>query len=416
MVEQQGSGVPVPPKRNMLFLTQRIPYPPIKGEKIRPLQILKHFRENYNVHLGCLIDDPRDWEHVETVKSLCADAYFGGLNRKKDSWSHVGALLSGEALSVAVYRHKGLADWVSKTLKATDFDAVFVCSSNMAPYVLGRIAPTATSIVDLADVDSEKWRAYADKASTVMRWVFRREARLVSALEARIAAETDFSTFVSEPEAALFRTLVPGQAEKIVGVPSGIDHVYFDPHRDYPAPYDAALPTFVFTGTMDYIPNVDAVCWFAREILPLIRQTHPAAQFYIVGSSPAPAVQQLDAIDGVHVTGRVPDVRPYLHHATAAVAPMRIARGIQNKVMEAMAMAKPVIVTPDALEGIDASVGKEIVLATDAASLAAAASELTVNRQLGRDIGAAARQRMVECFSWDGQLRGFDRLLKQSKR
>jgi sugar transferase (PEP-CTERM/EpsH1 system associated) len=415
MLEQNGASPQAPAKGNLVFLTQRIPYPPIKGEKIRPLQILKHFTKSYNVYLGCLIDDPQDQQHANTVRALCTDAYFGTLNRRWDNLSHLKAMASGRALSVALYDHRGLAQWTSRMLATLKPDVVFVCSSNMAPYVLDQPFRGRTCIVDLADVDSEKWRAYAEKASGIMKWVYQREAGIVFDLERRIARETDYSTLVSEPEARLFRALVPERARAIVGVPSGIEHTYFDPQGDYPAPYDASMPTFVFTGTMDYVPNVDAVTWFAQDILPIIRRTLPTAQFYIVGSSPAPAVQRLDKIDGVHVTGRVPDVRPYIAHATAVVAPMRIARGIQNKVMEAMAMAKPVIVTSDALEGIDAVVGEELILADTVESFAGEACRLAADRDLGHRIGAAARRRMVGHFSWEAQLGGFDRLIAASR-
>jgi sugar transferase (PEP-CTERM/EpsH1 system associated) len=396
--------------QNLLFLTQRIPYPPIKGEKIRPLQILKHFAKSYNVYLGCLIDDPMDWQHVDTVRALCKDAYFGRLNRRYDKLSFVKGLLRGQPLSVAVYQHHGLAKWTTHILDTIRPDVIFVCSSNMAPYVSDYPRYGETRIVDLADIDSEKWRAYADKDSGPMRWVHRREARLVFDLERRIASENDYSTFVSEAEARLFRDLVPERASAIAGIGSGVDYRYFDPAGNYPAPYHAKRPTFVFTGTMDYTPNVDAVTWFARDILPIVRRQIPLAQFYIVGSKPAPPVQNLEKIEGVHVTGRVPDVRPYLAHATAAVAPMRIARGIQNKVLEGMAMARPVIVTPDALEGIDAVPGEELILATDARSFAAAACGIASGKD-GVKIGAAARNRIVRHFTWEEQLKGFDRLL-----
>jgi sugar transferase (PEP-CTERM/EpsH1 system associated) len=413
MIGSDGSPPPssIPSKRNLLFLTQRIPYPPIKGEKIRPLQILKHFRKTYNVYLGCLVDDPEDWKYVETVRSLCTDAYFASLNRGWDNISHVSALLKGEALSVALYHSRALTRWVSQVIRQIDFDVIFVCSSNMAPYVLDHARYRSTCMVDLADVDSEKWRAYAEKASGAMKWIYRREARLVSDLETRIAHAADFSTFVSEPEAETFRKLVPGRASTISGVPSGVDYSYFDPHERYPAPFRSERPTFVFTGTMDYIPNVDAVSWFAKDILPVIKRTLPEAQFYIVGSNPSAAVEELTMLPDVYVTGRVPDVRPYLAHATAGVAPMRIARGIQNKVMEAMAMAKPVIVTSGALEGIDAETGQELLLANDVDTFAAIACRLAQDEGERVRVGEAARRRMVEDFSWEGRLSGFDRLL-----
>ena len=290
-------------------------------------------------------------------------------------------------------------------------DIVFICSSNMAPYVLDHPHRGRRRIVDLVDVDSEKWRAYAAKGFGPMRWLYRREARKVFALERRVANASDWSTFVSDAEADLFRRLVPERAETIVGISNGVDCAYFDPAGGFAAPYNVGVPNFVFTGTMDYVPNVDAVTWFANDILPLIRRNLPTAQFHIVGANPTPAVRALARIKDVHVTGRVPDVRPYLANAGAAVAPMRIARGIQNKVLEAMAMARPVVVTSDALEGIAARPESELLLADTADGLAAAACRAAADVTEGRRIGEAARRRVVADFSWEGRLQGFDRLL-----
>ena len=393
--------------RDLLFLTQRIPYPPIKGEKIRPLQILRHLRETYRVHLGCLVDDPDDEEHVGTVAALCTTSHFARLDRKRAKLLCLTGLLTGEALSVTFYRDRGLANWVRETLRDVKPAAVFVCSSNMAPYVLGHTGGAAVTLCDLADVDSEKWRAYAETGTGPMRLVHRREWRRVAALEGRIARELDWSTFVSAEEAALFRAQRPAEAEKIRAVPSGVDFAYFDPAIVQAAPYPLDRLNFVFTGTMDYPPNVDAVRWFATEILPIIRREQDA-HFHIVGSSPAAEVRAL-AGDGVFVTGRVPDVRPYVAYATAGVAPMRIARGIQNKVLEAMAMGRPVVVTPDALEGIEATAGVELLLGDGAEAFAARCLEAA--RPEAAAIGQAARRLIERSYSWAGRLRGFDALL-----
>ena len=391
---------------DLLFLTQRIPYPPIKGEKIRPLQILRHLRQSYDVHLGCLVDDPRDQEHVPTVRALCTDAYFATLDRRWAKLTCLRGLLTGEPLSVTFYRDRGLADWTARVLREVRPEVIFVCSSNMAPYVLDLRDRQSVCLVDLADVDSEKWRAYADTGRPPMRWVHAREWRRTAELEGRIARECDWSTFVSAEEAALFTRLHPAAADRIRAVSSGVDAAYFDPALAGEAPYPTDRLNFVFTGTMDYPPNMDAVAWFAGTILPLIRQASPGAAFHIVGSSPALQVQAL-ASDCVRVTGRVPDVRPYVAHATACVAPMRIARGIQNKVLEAMAMARPVVVTPDALEGIGARPGEEVLLAETAEAFAAACLDAP-----GRAaVGAAARQRVLRDYIWAERLRGFDALL-----
>ena len=395
---------------DLLFLTQRLPYPPIKGEKIRPLQILKYLTQCYDVHLGCLIDDPADVQHIDTMGAMCRDIHVATLDRKLARLMCLRGFLTGESLSVTFFRDRGLTRWVRHVVEEVCPAVIFVNSSNMAPYVLD-LPKGETRIVDLADVDSEKWRAYAETTAGPMRYVYRREWRKVAALERRIAYECDVSSFVSDAEAALFATLVPERVSHIRGVSSGVDHRYFDPGLDYAPVFDRSLPTYVFTGTMDYPPNVDAVVWFATEILPAIRRSVPAAQFYVVGNGPSPEVRRLAQINGVFVTGRVPDVRPYVAHATAGVAPMRIARGIQNKVLEAMSLARPVVLTAGALEGIEAEPGKEVILANTVDAFAAACCLLAAT-DAGATIGAAARIRILRDYDWIARLRRFDDLLR----
>jgi len=323
-------------------------------------------------------------------------------------------LLTGQPLSVTFFQDSGLARWVRHVIETVRPAVIFVISSNMAPYVLD-LPYRGIRIVDLVDVDSEKWRAYADAARGPMRGIYRREWRKVAALERRIAHECDLSSFVSAAEAALFARQVPDRAAHIRGVGNGVDHRYFDPSQVYLPVYDTSCPTYVFTGTMDYPPNVDAVIWFATEILPLIRRVLPAARFFIVGTRPTPDVQRLSRIEGVFVTGRVPDVRPYVAHATASVAPMRIARGIQNKVLEAMSMARPVVLTSDALEGIDAVSGCEVIVADSTEDFAVACSRFaTAGDPDG--IGAAARRCVLRDYDWAVTLRRFGDLLQCADR
>ena len=401
---------------DLLFLTQRLPYPPIKGEKIRPWRILNYLARWYDIHLGCLIDDPADEAYIDTVRAVCRDIHVARIDPKIAKLTCTRGLLTGDALSVSFFRDRGLARWVRDTVDRAKPEVTFVCSSNMAPYVLD-LPRTGVRICDLADVDSEKFRAYSESASFPMRAVYHREWRKVSALERRIAADCDRSTFVSGAEAALFETMLPQFADRILGVSSGVDSAYFDPAPGYPVLADPGPASYVFTGTMDYAPNVDAVTWFATEILPIIRASIPGARFFIVGNNPSAAVKRLAGSNGVEVTGRVADVRPYVFHATASVAPMRVARGIQNKVLEAMAMAKPVIVTSGALEGIDAIPGREVILADDAARIAAAAIRLAQGgTEEGAALGAAARQLILRRYDWDACLSGFDDLVRPKTR
>jgi sugar transferase (PEP-CTERM/EpsH1 system associated) len=401
---------------DLLFLMQRLPHPLIKGEKIRNWHILNYLTKWYDVHFGCLIDDPEDFQHIDTVGALCKDMCTAPLDRRRAKLTCGRGLLTGEPLSVTFFRDRHLRRWVERVMTRVEPEMIFVNSSNMAPYVLD-LPRTGKLVVELGDVDSEKFRSYSETARMPLRQVYRREWRLVKRLERRVALESDYSVLVTEAEAALLRTKVPEAADKIVGISCGVDHRYFDPLLDHEPPFDpAAGPVFVFTGTMDYLPNSDAAIWFATKVLPIIRQTIPAARFFIVGGKPAAAVKNLMKLDGVVVTGRVPDVRPYIFHSTAVVAPMRIARGIQNKVLEAMAMAKPVIVTSGALEGIDASPGREVILAEDAAAFAGAALRLTGanggTTPEGTALGQTARRLVLERYDWDACLSGFDELMR----
>ena len=395
---------------DLLFLTQRLPYPPIKGEKIRPLQILKYLVQRYDVHLGCFIDEVSDARHVDTICPMCRSIHVAPLKQKVAKLTCLRGFLTGEPLSVSFFRDPTLMSWVRDVVQTIRPSVIFVNSGNMASYVLD-LPKRERWICDLADVDSEKWRAYADTTTGPMRLVYRREWRKVGALERRITDGFDVVSFVSEAEASLFARLIPDCAARIRGVSSGVDHRYFDPASAHAPLFDPKLPTYVFTGTMDYPPNVDAVAWFATEILPMIRRTVPAAQFYIVGTCPNATVKRLVQLKGVFVAGRVRDVRPYVAHATAVVAPMRIARGIQNKVLEAMSMGRPVGLTSGALEGIEAVPGEDVILANSVEEIAAACCRLATSA-FGVAIGAAARARIVRDYDWSARLRRFDDLLR----
>lgn len=391
---------------DLLYLAQRLPFPLNKGEKIRAYHDLKYLAQYYDIHLGCLIDDPADEPFIADIAKLCRDIHVARIDRRIGRIACLRGLLIGEGLSVTYFHDRGLAAWVKRVAEQVQPEVAFVFSSNMAPYVLD-LPNHWRRAVDLVDVDSEKWRALAETASGPMRFVYRREWRKIAALEARIGHECDLAAFASEPEADLFRRLYPECSQRVLGVSNGVDYRYFDPAADCPAVYDLSKPNFVFTGTMDYPPNEDAVVWFANDILPLIRRRLPEAQFHIVGTSPSLAVCKLSRLDGVSVTGRVPDVRPYIAHATASVAPIRVARGIQNKVLEAMAMARPVVATRIALEGIEAAPGTEAVVANDAEGFAAACCRFAASDD-GESLGRAARARIVQDYDWAATMSRYD--------
>lgn len=385
---------------DLLLLIHRIPYPPNKGDKIRSYHLLKHLARDYNVHLATFVDDADDWQHVPTVEKMCASSHFASLNPTLARVRSLSALVKNRSLSLDYYRDATLERWVDQTVAAHKIERVLVFSSAMAQYA--DKYPNARRVVDFCDVDSDKWRQYADKKSWPMSWLYRHEARQLLSYERQVAREYDASLFVSAPEADLFRQLAPESDARIGFFSNGVDTDYFSPAAAGASPFKDGERAIVFTGAMDYWPNVDAVQWFAAEAMPLLRARFPDLTFYIVGARPTPAVLELAKQPNIVVTGTVPDVRPYIAHARAAVAPLRIARGIQNKVLEAMAMATPVVVSPQALEGIEAEPGKELLLAQDAAGFADAVAVLLARS--GNDMGLAARARVERKYSWPSNL------------
>ena len=396
---------------DILFLTQRLPYPPNKGEKIRHFHLLKTCAEHHRIHLGTLIDDPADWTHVEALAPYCADIHVGALDPARARVTCQRGWLTNAPLSFTYFAQAGLRRWIHDVLTRIRPAAVMVCSTNMAPYVLNHPFRPEVLIVDYADLDSAKWAAYAEHNAPPMRWVYGREARLVRRAERVIAAQADWCTFTTDVESQSFCDIAPEYASKARTVGNGVDATYFAPELGFARPFDLSRPHFVFTGTMNYWPNADAVTWFAKDILPAIRRRLPGAHFVIVGANPDAAVLRLAELDGVTITGRVPDVRPYLAHATAAVVPVRVARGIQNKVLEAMAMARPVITTDAGLTGIAALPGRDVLQADTEAEFAQACIGLASDPSHAAGLGLEARQRIVERFSWTAQLSAFASIL-----
>lgn len=339
--------------QKLLYLVHRLPYPPNKGDKIRSYHFLRALAERYQVYLGTFIDDPDDQRYLADLQPLCQEILAVELRPKIAKWSSLRGLLTGEALTLAYYRDARLQAWVEQILKRHEIESALIFSSPMAQYLHDH--PETRLIADLVDVDSEKWRQYAENSSWPMNWLYRREAGKLLAYEHAVCQRAAATLLVSQAETALLQQRLPAVNPRIGYVPNGVDSGFFDPALPFASPYPEGEAVAVFTGVMAYRPNIDAVCWFAELVWPLVRRQRPDARFYIVGAKPDRRVLALASADAsVVVTGQVEDVRPYVAHARLAVAPLRIARGVQNKVLEAMAMAKPLIATPAAIEGIAA--------------------------------------------------------------
>lgn len=400
--------VPGAAKENLLLLVHRIPFPPNKGDKIRSYHLLKHLTKKYTVHLGTFVDDENDLQYVDTVKQWCGESYFEELNPFKAKLGSATALFMNRPLSLDYYRSAAMQTWIDQTIKAKSITKIVVFSSVMAQFVEAK--HEARRVVDFVDIDSDKWLQYASKKVWPMSWLYQREGRTLLAYERKIARICDASLFVSQAESDLFKTLAPESVDKIGFFNNGVDTDYFSPDIAHDNPYSANDKAIVFTGAMDYWPNIDAVQWFAEEVFPEVRKIHRNALFYIVGTRPSEQVMQLGNLPGIKVTGSVPDVRPYLAHAEAAVAPLRIARGIQNKVLEAMAMAKTVVVSPQALEGIDAKPELELLLAQDNKDFVSLI--LNALSQSNKNIGIAARKKVETRYNWSSNLNAVDAALE----
>jgi len=393
----------------LLFLCHRIPYPPDKGDKIRSYHLLRYLARHYRVYLGTFIDDPADRQHREAVRALCADAYFVDLHPRLARLASLPALLRGEPLTSAFYRHRDLAAWIARTVAGQGLQRALVFSSGVAPFLDDSRYAGLRRVCDLVDVDSDKWAQYSRSRPWPMSWIYRRESRTLGALEAVIARRFDASVLVTEQEAGWLRERVNDAAGRIHAVHNGVDSDYFCP-GDYPDPYGEGGPVLVFTGAMDYWANVDAVCWFADQVLALVRERVAGVRFAVVGNRPTPAVQRL-AERGVMVTGRVADMRPYLAHAAAAVAPLRIARGVQNKVLEAMAMARPVVATRAAMDGILPCEPLQALVADEPQALAGRLETLlTTDDTAG--YGRIGRDWVLQHYHWERNLRAFSDLLE----
>ncbi|GAA0279995.1 TIGR03087 family PEP-CTERM/XrtA system glycosyltransferase [Alteraurantiacibacter aestuarii] len=385
----------------ILFLAHRLPFPPDRGDRIRSHHILKALAKIAPVHVGCFVDGEADLAHAGKLSRLAASYCIA--RRAKPLWlSGAEALLRQEPVSLTAFGSGELADWTENLLSSGRISAIYVFSGQMGQFVphdwAGRL------VADLVDVDSAKFEAYARQARFPKNWINAREGRLLARFEAQLAARADHTLLVSEAEAQLLRSRA-GDAGNIRALGNGIDAAFFAPQAaSSAAAINGEGPHFVFTGQMDYQPNIAAVQRMARAIMPGIRRVHPAAQFHIVGRAPTAAVRDLDGQNGVRVHGEVPDVRPFLAAADVVVAPLTIARGVQNKVLEAMAMARPVLLSPQAATGIDAQDQRDFVIAADDDEFIAKALDLVADRQLAARIGLAAREFVIAHQGWSAML------------
>lgn len=388
---------------NVLFLVHRVPYPPNRGDRIRSFHMLKHLASRANVSLATLADEPVQPETVAELDRHCRRVAIEPLGRGR--WlGAVSSLAAGKSATEGLFRSAALRRTVETWASEVRFDAVVVFCSSMAQYLTIPALSGAATLFDLVDVDSQKFFDYAKSKSAWKSVLYRLEGRRLRSLESTISRSVDAVTLVSEAEAKLFRDVCPN--DNTFAVPNGVDLQYFQPQQD-----TGTQNRCVFVGVLDYPPNIDAMQWFCRKVFPMLREQLPNATLAIVGRNPTSAVRQLADVPGVEVIASVPDVRPYMAQASVAIAPLRIARGIQNKVLEAMAMALPVVVSPAALEGLTVEPGRDVLCAESADQWVHDITRLCRDRAMAIELGRAGRSFVESTHSWSACLSKLDEVL-----
>lgn len=395
----------------VLFLSHCLPYPPNKGDKVRAYHSLRHLSREHEVHLLCLAREEYEIEEVPALAEYCSTVGISHLDSRKALRRAAGALLGSEPLTLAYYRSAAFAKRVDRIVRQQRIEAVVTYCSSMAPYA-GALGPMP-KVIDFVDVDSAKWAQFSSFTPWPLRMLYSLEAKRLERYERSLIDEFDHIYLSTEKEREIFLSFAPRAAPKVVR--NGVDFDFFRP-LDLPKNTN---PCLVFTGQMDYFPNVDGVSHFSQQILPRLRQRFPDVEFLVVGRSPTVAVQRLESLPGVSIIGEVVDVRPFMARSWVFVAPLRIARGVQNKVLEAMAMKLPVVCTEAVMGGLaggDIEPGRELLVASAASGFEDAVAQLLENPERRTEMGVAARNRIRRDYSWTYNMRELDGIMADLAR
>ncbi len=385
---------------NILYIAHRIPYPPNKGDKIRSYHTLAHLVRRHSVSCACFVDDPADMNHVPELRKLCREVIALPLSRRASMGRAAIDFVFGASASEGFYRRSQMARALESLAERVRFDAVLAFSSTMAQYAAG--IPAARKVIDLCDLDSEKWADKARCRGGPAAWLLETEARRVRALENRIAAAFDAVVLISHHEADGWQ---PPPGTDLRCVSNGV--TLPDIHDD--EGYDSGVVGF--TGDMRYFPNDDGVIWFAHEVWPFVKAHVPHARFDIIGRGPSAGVRRLPRQAGINVVGEVESITQHLRRLQVSVAPLRIARGVQNKVLEAMAAARPVVTTTAAARGIEATAGQHFFVSDAPEQMAARVVNLLQNPAGCRAIGRRARTHVAGRYDWDSRMNDMEALL-----
>ncbi len=384
----------------ILFLSQRVPFPPDRGDKITTWRIVERLARRHEVRVIAFAHEEGDLEAAAELSRRGIQTQ--ALPVRKRAAQNALSLLSlptSRPLTLVHYGSRALQRAVDESIEWADL--AYAYSSSMAAFLLDHGLPR---VMHMAELDSDKWRQYAERESWPLSWIYAREARLLRNFETRVATSFDQNVFCTPLEQRLFQETIPGAPSLVLR--NGVDLTRFRP-----APERAEARHLVFTGVMDYLPNVDGCLWFADEVFAPLRERYPDARFTIVGSHPVEAALALGERPGITVTGRVPDTADYLARGSISVAPLRIARGIQNKVLEALAMGLPVVGTTSATQGVEGTPGEHFLVADDAEQQLAAIAHLFDSPEDAAALGRRGRAFVEQHYDWERVLLVLDELI-----
>lgn len=393
----------------ILFICQRVPYPPNKGEKIRTFNQIKYLLEcGHRIEIICPTDTNKEKVNVDELKkALSLEIQSASLQNK--FICYVKGLLNKKPISISYFYTKKMQQKIDDS--ADKFDLIFCSASSMTEYYFqSKQLKNKPLVTDLMDLDSDKWKQYAEKSIAIMKWVYQREHKLLKEYEKSIQKRADYCFFTTDKEVELFKKNIGNdvKTDNVITVGNGLDNEYFQPNSKT---LDKKNPVFIFTGVMDYKPNIDAVMWFCDEVWESVLKFHPNAKFIISGMKPTAKIKNLAKLQGVEVTGFVEDIRDYYKQADFFVAPLRIARGVQNKVLEAFACKLPVITTPNAIQGIECKPEEHCLQATTADEFIAQIQRLMEDKELRERLSDNALKLIVDKYSWEGRLQKLDKLI-----
>lgn len=388
----------------ILFVCHRLPFPPNRGGKIRPFQMIRHLAERHSVTVATLAHSQEEVEQGSKLREHCDQLLFEVVPNPVRWGRALLGLASAKPSSGEYFWSPSLQSKIAAAARSASFDRVWVHCAFMARYVID--VPCGFKVLDYGDIDSSKWADYSQHRSFPLSLGYGLEAKKLRRWETQMGRRFTRCTVTTSNELVEFESL--GIAKPCTVIPNGVDIEYFNPrHRAA-----VSKPVLVFVGRMDYFPNVDGILQFVAQSWPHIRAAVPDVELRIVGSNPAASILRLGEVPGIQVTGHVPDVRPYVADAALGIAPLRIARGTQNKVLEMMAMGVPVVSSAEASRGIRARAGEHLMVAENGDALVRDVVELLRDRERGERLGAAARTQVVKAHSWPASMAIVDEVLQ----